>query len=104
MEDEEMYFAAADIDAMGNFDIALIEEGLVMAFDYTPAPIYGILMHYLHSHHGQKTWLHDWIDAYDHAEFRDAWHRAIAEYAELQRTQRTNTIEQTYNSRIYLGS
>ncbi len=103
MEDDEMYFAATDIDAMGNFDINLLEDVLVMAFD-DPAPIYGILMHYLHSHHGQKTWLHDWIDANDYPELRDAWHRAIAEYAELQRTQRTNTIEPTYNSRIYLGS
>jgi hypothetical protein len=96
MSDESTLFSAQDIDNMQHVDHNLLEEIFIFSYDHDSGAVYGVFMHYLAMHDGKTTWLHDWMTAFDHEKLHGAWLRAIAEYAELARTQQTTIIPQKY--------
>lgn len=96
MSDESTLFSAQDIDNMQHADHNLLEEIFIFSYDHDSGAVYGVFMHYLAMHDGKTTWLHDWMTAFDYEHLGGAWQRAVAEYAELARTQQTASISQKY--------
>lgn len=96
MSDESNSFSAQDIARMEHFDHGLLEEIIVFSNDHDQSAVYGVFMHYLVIHHGRPTWFHKWIMVHDQTQLNGLWSRAVAEYAELVRTQQTGIIAQKY--------